>query len=110
MSLLRASLAIWWLAMALTAAAAPVDDWLARSIAWDAERFRACLADLDEKPLEPLAQQRGVEIYRMVYRPSFYPQVSMRVNVWAGGDGRMTRRGVPPYCDGKAKMGAAVAP
>jgi hypothetical protein len=105
MSLLRASLAVCWLAMSLTAAAAaPVDDWLARSIARDAEHFRACLADLDEKPLEPLTQQRGVEIYRMVYLPSFYPQVSMRVNVWAGGDGRMTRRGVPPYCNGKSRI------
>jgi hypothetical protein len=104
MSLLHASLAICWLAFSLTAAAAPADDWLARSVARDAEHFHECLADLDEKPLEPLALQRGVEVYRMVYLPSFYPQVAMRVNIWPGGDGRLTRRAVPPYCNGKSTI------
>jgi hypothetical protein len=34
----------------------------------------------------------------MVYLPSFYPQVSMRVNVVPNGSGRLTMRSIPPYC------------
>src|SRR5262245_30834914 len=102
MSFLRGSLALCWLGMSLNAAAGPVADWNAERVARQAEDFRECLADLEEKPLEPLARERGAAIYRMVYLPSFYPQVSMRVNVWAGGDGRMTKRGIPPYCSGKS--------
>jgi hypothetical protein len=71
----------------------------------EAERtnyFLKCLHALEEKPLEPRAQDRSAEIYRAIYLPSLYPQVSMRLDVWPPGGGRLTLRRIPPYCSDRA--------
>jgi hypothetical protein len=98
MCLFRSFAALCCFVVSASADAADIDDWIAESQASRESRFQVCLKDLEEAALEPLARDRSVEVYRMVYLPSFHPQVSMRVNVWPTGDGRLTMRSIPPYC------------
>jgi hypothetical protein len=98
MSLARTCLVVCFLIASLEADARDFGDWQQWRETTSEERFRQCLKDLEEKPLEPLADERSREIYRMVYLPSFFPQVSMRVNVVPNGTGRLTMRSIPPYC------------
>jgi hypothetical protein len=98
MCLLRAFATFCCLVVSVSADAADIDDWIAESQASRESRFQVCLKDFEEAALEPLARDRSVEVYRMVYLPSFYPQVLMRVNIWPTGDGRLTMRSIPPYC------------
>lgn len=79
------------------------DAWRAEEQRSDNEYFYKCLHDFEEKPLEPAAADRTVEAYRMVYLPSFFRQVSMRVNVWPHGGGRMTLRSIPTYCSSRGQ-------
>src|SRR5262245_15550126 len=64
----------------------------------DDEHCAHCLRAFDEKPLEPASHIREAEIYRVIYLPSFFPQVAMTVEVWPSGTGRMTTRTIPRYC------------
>src|SRR5262245_45574483 len=65
--------------------------------AWRNESFMKCLNAFEEKSLEPAADG-SVEVYRVFYLPSFFPQVSMHVEVAPSGRGRMTLRSIPSYC------------
>lgn len=64
--------------------------------------FLQCLRAFEEKPLEPRAQDRSAEVYRVIYLPSFFAQVSMRLDVLPAGGGRLVLRSIPPYCSDRA--------
>lgn len=101
MSLLRVYLAFSCLVCSLAVSADRMDNLMRERAAQDELSFQQCLKDLEEGPLEPLVRDRSREVYRMVYLPSFFPQVSMRVNVVPNGTGRLTMRSIPSYCGGR---------
>jgi hypothetical protein len=84
-----------WSGLAFPGAAADLD--------WDGprrERFQKCTKAFEEPALDAAAARDAkAEVYRLYYLPSFFPQVSFRLNVVPAGTGRLTVRWKRGYCE-----------